>query len=118
MPLNLPPGTGQSVVPAVTPTWAFTPPSAAVTATLRLYNTGRVPVYAGGSQVTQNSGLLIPPGSRPVEMQNVTQTVYVLSSVVPGSAVAAAKSTTPSNSPLVLIQLFRPVRTTSPAGEA
>lgn len=89
MPLNLPPGTGQSVVPAVTPTWAFTPPSAAVTATLRLYNTGRVPVYAGGSQVTQNSGLLIPPGSRPVEMQNVTQTVYVLSSVVPGSAVAA-----------------------------
>jgi hypothetical protein len=88
MPLNLPPGTGQSVVPAVTPTWAFTPPSS-VTATLRLYNTGRTPVYAGGSQVTQNNGLLIPPGSRPVEMQNVTQTVYVLSPIVAGSAVAA-----------------------------
>lgn len=86
---NLPPGTGQSVVPAVTPTWTFTPPSAAVTATIRLYNTGRTPVYVGGSQVTQNNGFLIPPGSRPVEMQNVTQTLYALSPVVAGSAVAA-----------------------------
>jgi hypothetical protein len=86
---NLPPGTPNTVNPAVTPTWAFTPPSASVTATVRLYNTGRTPVYVGGSQVTQNNGLLIPPGSRPVEMQNVTQTLYALSPVVAGSAVAA-----------------------------
>ena len=86
---TLPPGTGQSVNPAVTPTWAFTPPSASVTATIRLFNTGRTPVYAGGSQVTQNNGLLIPPGSKPVEMQNITQTVYVLSPIVASSVVAA-----------------------------
>jgi hypothetical protein len=77
------------VNPAVTPTWAFTPPSAAVTATVNIFNTGRTPVYVGGSQVTQNNGLLVPPGSRPVEMQSVTQTLYALSPVVAGSAVAA-----------------------------
>ena len=87
---SLPPGTGQSINPAVTPTWAFTPPSAFVTATVRLTNTGRTPVYVGGSQVTQNNGLLIPVGSKPVEMQGVTQTLYVLSSVLTGSAVVSA----------------------------
>ena len=85
---NLPPGSPNVVNPAVTPTWAFTPPSS-VTATIRLFNTGRTPVYAGGSQVTQNNGLLIPPGSKPVEMQNITQTVYVLSPIVASSVVAA-----------------------------
>ena len=88
MPLNLPPGTPNSVNPAVTPTWVFTPTPNAP-ATIRVSNTSRYPVYVGGSQVTQNNGLLVPPGSRPVEMQNVTQTVYALSPVVASSAVAA-----------------------------
>ena len=88
MPLNLPPGTPNSVNPAVTPTWVFTPTPNAP-ATVRIANTGRVPVYVGGSQVTQNNGILIPPGSRPIEMQNVTQTLYALAPVVAGSAVAA-----------------------------
>ena len=80
MPLNLPPGTPQSVNPAVTPTWVFTPTPNAP-ATVRFNNTGRYPVYVGGSQVTQNNGMLVPPGSRPVEMQNVTQTLYAISPV-------------------------------------
>ncbi len=80
MPLNLPPGTPNSVNPAVTPTWAFTPTPNAP-ATVRVSNTGRYPVYVGGSQVTQNNGIQVPPGSRPIEMQNVTQTMYVLSPV-------------------------------------
>lgn len=84
---NLPPGSPNVVVPAVTPTWAFTPP-ANVTATVNIYNTGRTPVYVGGSQVTQNNGLLVPPGSRPVEMQNITQTIYALSPVY-GPTIAA-----------------------------
>jgi len=88
VPLNLPPGTPNSVNPAVTPTWVFTPTPNAP-ATIRVSNPGRTPVYVGGSQVTQNNGLLVPPGSRPVEMQNVTQTVYALSPVVASSAVAA-----------------------------
>lgn len=89
MPLNLPPGTDQTVNPAVTPTWIFTPP-ANVSATVRFFNTGRYACYVGGSQVTQNNGLLVPPGSRPVEMQNVTQTLYALSPVSTGSAASAA----------------------------
>ena len=88
MPLNLPPGTPQSVNPAVTPTWVFTPTPNAP-ATVRISNTGRYPVYVGGSQVTQNNGIQVPPGSRPILMQNVTQTMYALSPVVPSSAVAA-----------------------------
>ena len=87
---NLPPGTPNTVNPAVTPTWAFTPPTAAVTSTINVYNTGRTPVYVGGAQVTQNNGLLVPPGSRPLELQNVTQTVYVLSPVVASSVTVAA----------------------------
>lgn len=85
---NFPPGTDQSVNPALTPTWVFTPPPGVI-ATVRFFNTGRNPVYVGGSQVTQNNGLLVPPGSRAVEMQNVTQTLYALSPVVASSAVAA-----------------------------
>lgn len=80
MPLNLPPGTPNSVNPAVTPTWVFTPTPNAP-ATVRISNTSRYPVYVGGSQVTQNNGIQIPPGSRPVELQNVTQTMYALSPV-------------------------------------
>ena len=86
---NLPPGSPMSVNPAVTPTWAFTPNTSA-TATVRFYNTGRTPVYVGGSQVTQNNGLLIPVGSRPVEMQAVTSTLYVLSPVASAGATTAA----------------------------
>ena len=86
---NLPPGSPNVVNPAVTPTWAFTAPSASVISTISIINTGRTPVYVGGSQVTQNNGMLIPPGSKPVEMQNFTPTLYALSPVVAGSAVAA-----------------------------
>lgn len=91
MALNLPPGTPQSVNPGVTPTWAFTPPSG-VNATVRLTNTGRTPVYVGGSQVTQNNGILVPPGSHTVEMQNVTQTLYALSPVTGPSAAGTMSS--------------------------
>lgn len=89
---NFPPGTPGSVNPAVTPTWVFTP-TPNVSATVRLYNTGRYPVYVGGSQVTQNNGFAIPPGSRPVEMQSVTQTLYAVSPVFAGSAAGTMTST-------------------------
>jgi hypothetical protein len=84
---NFPPGTDQSVNPAVTPTWIFTPVSN-VSNNLRLTNTGRYPVYVGASQMTQNNSLLLPPGSRSVEMNNVTQTLYALAGV--GLPVVAA----------------------------
>ncbi len=93
MPLNLPPGTDQSVSPAVTPTWVFTPP-ANVNATLRVYNTGTNPVYVGGAGVTIYNGLVVPPGSRPVEMQNVQQSVYAVSGITGGLAGAGTMSAT------------------------
>ena len=85
---SLPPGTGQSINPAVTPTWAFTPNTAA-TSVVRFSNTGRNTVYIGQSQMTQNNSLPLPPGGKSLEMIGVTQTLYALSPVVPGSSVAA-----------------------------
>lgn len=74
-------GVDQVIVPAVTPTWVFTPtPKAA--ATVRFYNTGNVnPVYVGGAGVTQYNGLPIYPGNRPVEFANMNVTLYATSGV-------------------------------------
>jgi hypothetical protein len=77
---NLPPGTGNSVNPAVTPTWAFTPNTSAANV-VRITNTGRNTVYVGLSQMTQNNSLPVPPGGKPVELIGVTQTLYALSGV-------------------------------------
>jgi hypothetical protein len=87
MPLNLPPGTGQSVVPAVTPTWIFTPNTSA-TNTIRVTNIGQYPVYVGGLGCGQANGFPLPPGSRPLELQNVTATLYAASYVSVGSSVS------------------------------
>jgi hypothetical protein len=89
---NLGPGVDQVVNPAVTPTWIFTPPSN-VTATVRLFNTGRYPVYVGPSGMDQPGGMQIMPGNRPVQLQNVNQTLYAISGVVStGQAATAASS--------------------------
>lgn len=85
---NLPPGTPNSVNPAVTPTWAFTPATGAPQ-TVRISNTGRYPVWVGMSQVTQNNGMPVPPGGKTLELIGVTQSLYVLSGVASLGAVAA-----------------------------
>ena len=77
---NFPPGTGQSINPAVTPTWAFTPNTAA-TSVVRFANTSRNTVYIGQSQMTPNNSLPLPPGGKPVELIGVTQTLYCQSGV-------------------------------------
>src|SRR5215472_4148965 len=77
---NFPPGTGNLVNPGVTPTWAFTPNTYA-TNTIRVLNTGRNVVYVGGSQVTQNNGLPVLPGGRPLEITGFTGSLYALSGV-------------------------------------
>ena len=88
---NLPPGTPNSVNPAVTPTWIFTPNTSAAS-TVRISNTSRNPVWVGMSQVTQANGLPIPPGGKTTELVGVTQTLYALSSVVAGSAAGTMSS--------------------------
>ena len=66
--------------PAVTPTFVFTPNTSAAS-TVQFVNIGRYPVYVGGSQVTQNNGLPVPPGGQPVKLVGVTQNLYALSGV-------------------------------------
>ena len=76
-----------TVNPAVTPTWVFTPNSSAPS-NVTFYNNGRNTVYVGGSQVTQNNGLPIRPGGKPVELNGVVNNMYALSQVT--NLVAAA----------------------------
>lgn len=83
--VNLGPGVPQQVNPGVTPTWIFSPnPSA--NSTVRISNAGPWPVYVGGLGVSQPDALAIPPNSRPVELMNVTQTLYAISGVSIGAA--------------------------------
>ncbi len=80
-----------TVNPAVTPTWVFTPNSSAPS-NVTFYNNGRNTVYVGGSQVTQNSGVPVRPGGKPLELTGVTGNLYALSSVTPGSAAGTMAS--------------------------
>ena len=88
---NFPPGSPQSVNPAVTPTWIFTP-STYGPPTVRLTNTGRTTVYVGGSQVTQNNGIAVPPGGKGLELIGNTGTLYAVSPVQVGSAAGTMSS--------------------------
>jgi hypothetical protein len=111
---NLPPGTPNLVNPAVTPTWAFTPNTSA-TATVRIMNTGRNPVYVGGSQVTQSTGFPVPPGGKAVELIGVTQTLYCLSGVT-GLTIAATMSSSAVTAGTTAITLATTVPTGLAAG--
>ena len=92
---NLGAGVDQHVNTAAVPTWVYNAPAYVAgsnfQATLRLYNEGTNTIFVGGANVTPFNGFPIPPGSKPVEIQNVTGTVYTCSnSFVTGSATAAA----------------------------
>src|SRR5690349_7181447 len=98
---NLPPGTGNLVNPAVTPTWAFTPNTVASN-TIRVVNTGRNVVYVGGSQVTKKNGLtgslyalsgvggLVVAGTMSSSAVTVGTTAITLTATVPTSMAAGA----------------------------
>ncbi len=83
---NFGPGVDQSLAPAVTPTWVFTPTPGVRSPSVRFYNTGNSqPVYIGGPNVTQFNGLPLYPGSRPIELQVMPTTMYVCSGVTRGA---------------------------------
>jgi hypothetical protein len=82
---NLGAGVDQSVNPAVTPTWIFTP-TPNVTPTVQIVNTGRNPAYIGTSGLDQPGGFQLLPGSHPLRLQNVQATLYAISGVSVGAA--------------------------------
>lgn len=77
-------GVAQYVNPAVTPTWIFTPNTSASN-TLRIHNHSMWPAYIGSSGVNSAAAMAIPPYGKPVELFNVTQTLYAVSGVLVGS---------------------------------
>lgn len=92
---NLGPGTPNNVNVAPAPTWIFTPNTVPASGTniVRLYNPGRFPVYVGQQGVNQYNGMPVLPGARPVELVNVTQTLYAACPVTPTTACATISAT-------------------------
>ena len=86
---NFPPGTPSQASPAVTPSWIFSPNTASgAVNTVRVTNLGQYPVYVGGAGCCAANGFPVPPASHPVELQNVTATLYASSAVSVGSSVS------------------------------
>lgn len=73
------------------PTWIFTPNSSAAS-NLQLTNLGSSILYIGQSGVTPNTGIPLNPGQKPIELFNVTQTLYACSRTSPGTAAATAST--------------------------
>lgn len=86
---NLGAGVDQHVNTSPTPTWVFTP-NPVGGASVRLYNEGSQPVYVGGPSVSPSNGLPLFPGGRPLELQNVSGTIYSCSNAIVGANTAAA----------------------------
>jgi len=111
---NFPPGTPNTVNPAVTPTWAFTPNTVASN-TIRISNTGRNVVYVGGAQVTQNNGLPVLPGGRPLELNGLSGSLYALSGVT-GLSIAGTMSSSAVTVGTTAVTLTATVPTSLAAG--
>lgn len=75
---NFPPGTPNNVSVTPVPLQVFTP-TPGVQASCRLYNPGPGTAYVGGANVSPSNGLPIPPGNRPVELQNINVNLYACS---------------------------------------
>ena len=75
---------GQSINTAPAPTWIFTPTPNAPS-TVRLWNAGNSIAYVGQNPVTAFNGFPIPPQCKPVELQNVSTTLYAVAAVTPGA---------------------------------
>jgi hypothetical protein len=81
---NLGAGVDQHVNLTYTPTWLFTPTTGVIN-TVRIYNEGSNTIYVGGKSVTQNTGIPVPPGNKPLEWANATSALYAVSAVNVGA---------------------------------
>ena len=88
---TLPPGSPNYVDLTYTPTWLFTPSTSAANNVL-LHNFGSNTVYIGQADVTFQTGLPIPPKSKPVKLAGVTSSLYAVSAVSQGSLLGTISS--------------------------
>jgi hypothetical protein len=98
---NLGAGVDQHVNTAAVPTWVYQPPAnlsgSPYQANVRLFNEGTNIVYVGGANVSPFNGLPLFPNSRPVELNNVSGTLYSCSNVLSGSSVSTANAAYSAN---------------------
>ena len=91
---------GYTVALTFTPTEIYNPtfPVTGIAASVTITNTGSNLVYVGGSEVTQETGMPLPPGSKPLKIVNAINPLYAVESVTLGAAIATtATATLPTN---------------------
>lgn len=94
---NLGAGVDNHVNLTFTPTVVFVPTPGQSTVA-RLYNEGRTLIYIGGAEVSQYTGLPLPPGGKPVEIFNPPGNLYAVSYGQIGVAAGTtATATLPTN---------------------
>ena len=81
-----------AVVPNVYATWVFTPTPSVTGPSVSVFNNGTNVVYLGGAGVNQADGFPLPPGNRPLRLQNIGYPLYACSNVTVG-AIAGTLST-------------------------
>jgi hypothetical protein len=113
--VNLPPGSPNNVNLTFTPTWLFTP-STNATNNVRLWNNGRNTVYVGQADVTVNTGLPIPPGQKPVELTNVLQSLYAISTYSIGTLLGTVQTAATAGSTSLTFSSTVPVSTLGVGG--
>jgi hypothetical protein len=99
---NLPPGGSQHVNLTFTPTWLFTPVGS-IQNNVRIYNEGQNPVYVGQADVTALTGLPVMPGSRPLELTNVTTSLYAVSAVSKGAVMGTVNTAATAGTNVIII---------------
>ena len=99
---NLPPGGPQHVNLTFTPTWLFTPVGTLAN-NVRITNEGQNTVYVGQANVTALTGLPVLPNSRPLELTNVTSSLYAISAVSKGAAMGTINTAVTAGTNVVII---------------
>ena len=88
---NFPPGTPNLVDLTFTPTWLFTPTTSAPN-NVQLHNFGKNIIYVGQADVTFQTGLPLPPASRPVRLVNVLSSLYAVSQPYVGALLGTVQT--------------------------
>ena len=78
-------GVDQQVSVPANITWIFTPTPSVPSASIRLYNQSQSANVYVGKNPTPATGMPIPPGNRPIEIQNMNVTLYASTDYTKGA---------------------------------